>query len=350
MMASIFSVGSPGRIITRRTFLRASVGGMVLIALGSTGCQRSTPAVLPSPLPNGAPLFPQKGCLHAAVISDQYPQMNDVTRYETLMGKKLAGSVWFHSCMDFALPHERFNALGARVPIVKWGWHGDLDSFVKELGGGLHDDDIEKMAVEARDWKKPMIVIPFYEPNDMTHPWSGHALGGQEDRNRNGKADGPDQYIQTFNRVASIFKKVGAQNVKFAWIVNWESNPKAAWNDLENYYPDQCDYVGFDFFNGAHLPVKPPEQIIKELVDRLRKYEKPILIGEVGVSEGGVNKSKWIREFFDALKKFPEIKLFVWFDEAKEADWQWASSDASLKAAQAGLQDPWIVEDFSVNP
>lgn len=196
------------------------------------------------------------------------------------------------------------------------------NNILPAIATGKYDLHIRNFARDAKISQKQIILRFAHEMNGNWYPWSGH---------RNNFS--PNNFINSFRRIHTIFKEELITNVRFAFAVNWEDVPNEAWNKFENYYPGDefVDLIVFDIYNTRNQR-KSPKKLLSHIYERLIDSfpEKPIMIGEIGTSSNKVDKLKWINELFTLIKRrFTAVKGVVWFDINKEDDWGF-SHDSKL--------------------
>jgi beta-mannanase len=145
----------------------------------------------------------------------------------------------------------------------------------------------------------------------------------------------PVDYIRMWQRVKSLFYNKGMEwtHLQWIWTVNFTDNGYPTMYPAESYYPGD-DYVDWVSISGYNWGVTQwwskwitPEQTFQPMLDRLRRLtNKPVAITEIGSTtetSQGINiaaKSGWIIEAFNYILS-RNIKMVVWFNEAKETDW-----------------------------
>jgi mannan endo-1,4-beta-mannosidase len=83
-----------------------------------------------------------------------------------------------------------------------------------------------------------------------------------------------------------------------------------------------------------------PEDLFGDALAELRAVtsDKPILIAEVGCTEAGGRKAKWIARFVDFVAHQSDIVGFVWFEHDKGSDWRITSTPESAAAMAKALR------------
>lgn len=244
--------------------------------------------------------------------------------------------------VSFASPNfdaalvDRLRSRGA-LPMVTWlpCLNGDLgadqpDFSLRRLAGGSFDGSISRWAAGAAAWGKPMLLRFAPEMNGTWSPWSAGVNG-------NSAAD----YVAAWRHVHDLFDQMGASNV--SWV--WSPNVLVAGSPpLRSLYPGDryVDWVGIDGYNWGSSQAwsrwQTFDRVFGPTLRAVRQItRKPLMLSEVGSSELGGNKAAWMRDFFAALRRNPDILAFVWFNFDKETDWRVESSTASRRAFRAGV-------------
>jgi hypothetical protein len=162
----------------------------------------------------------------------------------------------------------------------------------------------------------------------------GHEMNG----NWYGWSGNPTAYVEAWRHVVSVFRQVGASNVKWVWSPNVDngSYPFAA------YFPGDSwvDYVGLDGYNWGTAGIgvnkwQSLAQVFTSSYEQITQLSsKPVMITEMSSSEAGGDKASWITTGFlhTIPEHFPRVTAVIWFDRNQEEDWRIASSSASLEA------------------
>ena len=148
--------------------------------------------------------------------------------------------------------------------------------------------------------------------------------------------------MRAWRHVHDIFRAAGATNVKWVWSPNvvYSNSPP-----LAPYYPGDAyvDQVGMDGYNwGDYFSFWKAwmsfEEIFGPTIAQVRTFtSRPLMVAETASTELGGDKAAWIRDFFAALRRHPEVTGFVWFNQKKETDWRIESSAAARSAFAEGI-------------
>lgn len=193
------------------------------------------------------------------------------------------------------------------------GWSPAFD-----ILDGVCDDDIRRFAKAAKAFGHPFL---FRLNNEMNSDWTSYCSSIM-------MLD-PELYVELWKRYYDIFEEEGVDNA--IWIFNPNDNtfPPAAYNDPKAYYPGN-EYVHLFGVTGYNTGTYYAETF----AERWREFEDlydeayelfdkefgafPWVITEFASSSVGGDKVEWINNMFDALHKYPNIKMAFWFNSA---DW-----------------------------
>ncbi len=298
-----------------------------------------------------------EGCYIGAFVSDSNIKDRSTQMildvYEHYLARKVSVVMWFVPIRD-SFPLQECNVVAARgdVPCITFSWENYMfsDSTInfslQDIIDGKFDTNFEMWAIAAKEYKRPVFFRPFHEMNGNWYPWDGTHNGGA--------VDGPAKFIQAWKHIHNIFAKAGATNVTWVWNINAENIPDETWNSSNNYYPgdDYVDWIGIDGYNWGTTngsSWKTFDQIfLSSYSDIVARYlTKPIMIGEMGCSDIGGDKSSWITDSFAAMKsKYPAIKAYNWFNINKETDWRIDSSSDAKAAIKSAMGDDYYLGDI----
>lgn len=125
----------------------------------------------------------------------------------------------------------------------------------------------------------------------------------------------PHAYVGAWKHVHQIFVQEGATNVKFIWspALPWEGYEGGyrAWLKLiDRYWPGSSlvDYVGTTMVSHDGQGV----DFFAKRIPLLRKFHKPIVIGEVYAPER--MRQTWLPGLVRMLNGMPYIRVVIWCD------------------------------------
>lgn len=262
----------------------------------------------------------------------------ELSDFSAAAGKRPRLITTFHGWAYEGFPAVAVEAAAdaGAIPVLTWNpWDYtkgvDQPTYsLRRIIRGRFDPYIRRFARQARAWGRPLFLRFAAEMNGDWLPWSEGVNG-----NRRG------QYVKAWRHVHRIFTSVGAPNV--AWV--WSPNViYAGSTPLARLYPGDryVDWLGIDGYNWG--TVRPSttwrsfRQVFRPTLTSLRRLSrKPIMLAEVGSTELGGNKARWITYFFRGLERNRDIVAFVWFNHTKEADWRIQSSDSARRSFARGV-------------
>jgi len=250
---------------------------------------------------------------------------SSVSNFEQMVGDRpdmLAYFVGWYELfpINFALPLKSKN----QTLLIFWEQYNvTLD----EIISGRTDNYIKQFAKDVRAYSNPVVIAPFHEMNGEWSPWSG--VSGDNT---------PEKLVLAWRHAYDVFNAVENPNVKWAWVVNYESVPDTPNNAIENYYPgnEYVDYVGVDGFNFGE-PWMSYDEIFSSVLKGLRRYNKPVYIFSMACVEGP-KKAGWIKDALFKIRTDPNLDGFVWFNTNKEKNWLVNSDTDSLQAFVQGVK------------
>lgn len=194
------------------------------------------------------------------------------------------------------------------------------------ITAGAHDAFLTQWATDAKNYGYPLYIRLMHEMNGNWYPWS---------YNVNGNTNFGD-YINAYRHVVTLFRSVGATNVRFIWVA---STAVGTTNDAALYPGDAyVDWVGMDGYNSStsswttlYNRFQPTYATLTSLTT------KPIIIFETASLENTVaspSKASWIQTGFltNLPQSFPKVKGVMWYNDidASGRNYPVDSSPASL--------------------
>ena len=198
---------------------------------------------------------------------------------------------------------------------------------------GEYDSYLISFARQAKGFDHPLIIRFGHEMNLNIYHWGTTPEGyGKES---------PDIYKRIYRHVVDVFRKEGANKVRWAFVPNSESVPPPGknetndWNRVANYYPGHAyvDILGMDGYNWG--PTKTLEkdgwqshwqsfaELFSPLYGELRTLapDKPIMVFEMASTTIGGDKERWLADALTTAKSW-RLTGLVWFEVDKEQDWR----------------------------
>ena len=194
---------------------------------------------------------------------------------------------------------------------------------LRRIIAGAHDRKIRRFARGVKAYGHRVRLRFAHEMNGGAYPWA-------ESLNNNR----PGQYRRMWRHVWRIFKRQGANRY-----VTWIWAPVSA-EIHRGQYPGRryVDAVGVSGFTGFSSEYRSFRAIFGKRFRALNRIApgKPSSVPEVGSTEQGGSKARWIRGMFEYLRRHRRVRALIWFDIRKEHDWRINSSRASQRAFRRG--------------
>lgn len=177
---------------------------------------------------------------------------------------------------------------------------GDL-SLLSDVVGGRYDQRIEKICQDIAALETPLFVRWGHEMEVPTgrYPWA-HPDG--------------QSFIDAYRRFVDKCRAY-TDRIFYVW------SPRGD-HELDQYFPGKsyADYVGVSVYSfpdweiGQYGRIRSVAKNFAERYDRIRKYDKPVMIAELGITGSSLyQRSEAARAFAD-LQAFPLLQAVVYFN------------------------------------
>ncbi|MGE5370930.1 MAG: glycoside hydrolase family 26 protein [Solirubrobacterales bacterium] len=182
-----------------------------------------------------------------------------------------------------------------------------------EVMDGQYDPILHQFARDLKAFGHPVIFRLNNEMNTTWTPFSGIAL----------MCD-PDLNIAVWRHIADIFREEGVQNAIWVFNPNDRNYPPMNWNRHFAYYPGNryVQLVGLTGYNTGNYYEKTTGEkwrSFSEIYDTInREYSHyytafPWIITEFASSSVGGDKAEWIRDMFEHVNDYPNLKAAIWW-------------------------------------
>ncbi len=212
---------------------------------------------------------------------------------------------------------------------LQTSWTGAGEgNMVYDVLDGEYDEFLKDYAEKISDFDHPVL---FRLGNEMNGDWCPYS-------SYNTSKD--TMIFKEFYRyVHKIFDDAGADNVIWVWNPNGKSFPDFKWNDAMMYYPgdEYVDIVGLTAYNTGTYYSDENWSEFDTLYDPLyaeyaRLFKQPMMITEFASSSVGGDKNQWVKNMFEHIGKYKNIKVAVWWDGC---DWD----------AQGNIARPYFIDE-----
>ncbi len=194
---------------------------------------------------------------------------------------------------------------------LQTSWTGAGEgNMVYDVLDGEYDEFLRNYAETVSEFDHPVL---FRLGNEMNGDWCPYSSYNTS----------KDTLIfkEFYRYIYQIFEEANADNVIWIWNPNGKSFPDFQWNDALMYYPgDQyVDIVGLTAYNtGTYYPGEnwtEFDQLYDPIYEEYtRLYQHPMMITEFASSSVGGDKNQWIKNMFNHIGKYQNIKVAVWWN------------------------------------
>jgi len=129
----------------------------------------------------------------------------------------------------------------------------------------------------------------------------------------------PDHYVQLYR---GVFRRIkGRQLPQVRWVWSPAGTPRA-----HRFWPggEHVDLIGISIYSSRAWTQDGSLQSFSEQLGHKaslhRRFRRPLLVAETGVSGSAAEQRQWLAEALDALPQFPEVCGLVYF-HAPQPSW-----------------------------
>ena len=182
----------------------------------------------------------------------------------------------------------------------------DTKTLLQDARAGRYDAQIDEVCSDIATVQAPLFLRWGHEMETPTgrYPWAQHNSAG---------------YIAAYRHFVERCRRQTTRPF-YVW------SPRGD-DGLDRYFPgaDVVDYVGLSVYSlpawewnhyGRRLTFA---ENFGEKYERVKKYDKPVMIAELGVQSGSPDKDRWIAEALAAVDAFPLLKTVVYFNATDSA-------------------------------
>jgi beta-mannanase len=259
---------------------------------------------------------------------------------------------WLSGERRFRPDWARRVARAGAVPMITWEpWSApegvkhvaiQPDVSLARIADGSHDGYIRAWARDVAAYRGPVMIRLMHEMNGDWYPWGVTTNGNT-----------PELYIQAWRHVHRIFDAAGARNVSWIWSINNLERIAGENHDIDAYYPGDrfVDWVSTSGFNWGNAyswsSWRTADPLYRETYRALTRYDKPIMISEIGTTSDGGDARVWIRQTFQTLRAdYPKLHAVLWYDDVDGGglDFRLQGQIAGALSQPGTLGSGWLQE------
>ncbi len=202
-------------------------------------------------------------------------------------------------------------------------------TFLSLILAGQFDSQLITFAETIKNFSKLVLLRFGHEMNGNWYPYFG---GG--DANADGKADGPDVFIQTWRYVYQLFENQGVENTLWVFCPAAHDYPAQNWNRPFKYYPghDYVDLIATDVYEHEENGTQNLRDALGYFYNEMGLfYEeqwakgdstiKPFGLGEFGTNRKSVeSKAVWYKEALEIIAADARIQFHFLYNEKNGVD------------------------------
>lgn len=198
----------------------------------------------------------------------------------------------------------------AQADALRSGGVPDNATMLYQILDGRYDDYFATYVAALKEFNKPVL---FRLDNEMNGDWCWYSAFYT--------ARDAALYRAVWRYLHRYFTDQGVTNLVWVWNPHDVALPAFSWNHHLLYYPgdDVVDVVGLTGYNtGTYFPGEK-WRTFREIYDPLYAeysalYNKPFMITEFAANSVGGDKPDWIRHMFQDMRRYPNIKVAVWWN------------------------------------
>lgn len=211
------------------------------------------------------------------------------------------------------------------VTIEPWPIDGFEGPLLEGIAVGRYDSQIDCLADALNATTRPLMLAWGHEMDQdiaTRYPWSGKA---------------PEEYIRAYRYVVERMRTKLQSRARWVWAGVLKQGST-------DYWPgDDCvDFIGMPIYSfpgwdtANYGYIRHFRKTVEEKIDVVRKFNKPLIITELGVNGSDDFESFWMHQAFLSLDAFPNLHAVVFFQaKDKEGAWgeKWGTPDWRLHPA-----------------
>ncbi|MBN3789614.1 glycosyltransferase family 2 protein [Burkholderia sp. Ac-20353] len=207
---------------------------------------------------------------------------------------------------DYATRRNRW----LMIAIEPWPAAGRARStLLADIGRGTYDPEIHAICKGMAELNAPLFVRWGHEMETSfaRYPWAGNA---------------PALYIGAYRHFVDQCRRFTSK-LLYVWSPAGDPN-------LDHYFPGRpyADYIGLSVYDCPHCNVEPAggaysvASIFREKYRRVQRYDRPVMIAELGVDGEAEYKRKEIDQLLATLWRYPLLRSVFYFD-ARDTPGAW---------------------------
>jgi cellulose synthase (UDP-forming) len=196
------------------------------------------------------------------------------------------------------------------------------NQLLTDMQAGVYNGKIDSIITVLKQSKRPVLLRFAHEMDAVgLYPWS--------------YAD-PRKYVALYRYVHGRALALGARNILWVWSPQGRSHSGEYWPGRS-----QVDLIGVSIYASKRFTPQRQLESFQTLLDQRlwlsRRYGKPIIAAEVGVSGYGQEQQQWISKGLSSFSKYPELRGFFYYQARQPAFMPLASGPEDWRLPPGGL-------------
>ena len=172
------------------------------------------------------------------------------------------------------------------------------NQLLQDMQAGVYDARIDAIVNELRQSKRPVLLRFAHEMDAQgLYPWS--------------YVDGR-KYVALYRYVHWRAQSLGSSNILWVWSPQGRKNADQFWPGSR-----QVDLIGVSIYASklfsANRKLTSFQSLLNQRLWLSKRFGKPIIASEVGVSGDGREQQLWIRKALSSLKQYPDLRGFFYY-------------------------------------
>ncbi|WP_436640566.1 glycoside hydrolase family 26 protein [Microbaculum sp. FT89] len=187
-------------------------------------------------------------------------------------------------------------------------WIDGGENLFGDIVAGDYDEAITRVCTEIEKIRRRPLVRWGHEMEEVTgrYPWARDDSAG---------------YIKAYRYFVTACREI-APKARFVW-------SPIGHDGLDDYYPGRAyvNMIGFPVWGYRKADQKwygharTFEEAVREKYNRVKRYGKPLILAEIGISGPRRYESRWIEAMKQATSTFRRLKAVVYFNMLEPAAW-----------------------------
>ena len=175
---------------------------------------------------------------------------------------------------------------------------------LQDMQAGVYDARIDAIVTELRQSERPVLLRFAHEMDAQgLYPWS--------------YVDGR-KYVALYRYVHRRALALGASNILWVWSPQGRNNADQFWPGRR-----QVDLIGVSLYASklfsADRQLASFQSLLNQRLWLSKRFGKPMIATEVGVSGDGSEQKLWIGQALSSLNQYPDLRGFFYY-QAQQPD------------------------------